>query len=278
MLPPIDPTDQRAWGLLQRMIDSIPDPIFAKDLQHRFVAANEAFCRMMGHPRDQIIGRSDPDFVPPEQVAVFWAMDDEVFAHGKGTENDEQFTRGDGEVREIWTRKYPLRDAEGAVVGVCVTFSDVTELRARVRRAERIEAENNEQRAVIAAQAALLAAMVLPVVEIWAGVLLIPLVGELSAARVSQLQSSMLEAITRSRARFVLLDLTGTPWIDSSVATALIRTADAAALLGCRSVLCGMGPAIASTVATLQIDFGRIIPAGTLRDGLALVMARLGTR
>lgn len=274
-LPPIDGADERSLWLLQRVLDTIPDPIFVKDRQHRWIAFNAGFTALVGYPREALLGRSDPDFWPPEQVEVFWRIDDQVFESGESLENEEQLTAGDGVERTIWTRKYPLRGADGQVIGLCGVITDVSELRARVRRAERLEAENREQRAMLAAQADLLAAMLLPVVEVWQGVLLIPLVGELSQARVSQVQDSVLRAVMRTGARFVLMDLTGTPVIDSSVASALIRTADAAALLGCQSVLCGMGPEIARTVVALQIDFGRIISCGTLRDGLALAMKRL---
>jgi rsbT co-antagonist protein RsbR len=274
-LPPTDLSDARSLWLLQRVLDTIPDPIFVKDRRHRWIAFNGGFTRLVGHPREALLGRSDPDFWPPEQVEVFWRIDDLVFDSGEPLENEERLTAGDGVERTIWTRKYPLRDDDGQVIGLCGVITDVTELRARVERVERIEAENREQRAVIAAQADMLAAMLLPVVEVWQGVLLIPLVGELNSERVTQVQDSVLRAVVRTGARFVLLDLTGTPVVDSNVAAALMRTADAAALLGCKSIMCGMGPEIARTVVALQIDFGRIIPCGTLRDGLALAMKRL---
>ena len=274
-LPPTDLSDARSLWLLQRVLDTIPDPIFVKDREHRWIAFNDGFLRLVGHPREALLGRSDPDFWLPEQAEVFWRMDDVVFDSGKPLENEEQLTAGDGVERTIWTRKYPLRGDAGEVVGLCGVITDVTDLQARVKRVERIEAENREQRAVIVAQADLMAAMLLPVVEVWQGVLLIPLVGELSRERVAQVQDSVLRAVVRTGARFVLLDLTGTPVVDSNVAAALMRTADAAALLGCKSIMCGMGPEIARTVVALQIDFGRIIPCGTLRDGLALAMKRL---
>ncbi len=276
-LPPTDLSDTHSLALLQRVLDTIPDPIFVKDRAHRWIAFNTGFERLVGHSREALLGHSDPDFWPPEQAELFWQMDDLVFDSGEPIENEEQATGSDGVERTIWTRKYPLRDDGGQVIGLCGVITDVTELRVRVRRAERIEAENREQRVMIAAQADLLAAMLLPVVEVWQGVLLIPLVGELNVERVKRVQDSVLRAVVNTRARFVLLDLTGTPVVDSAVAEALIRTADAAALLGCTSIMCGMGPEIARTVVSLQIDFGRIIPSGTLHDGLALAMKRLQT-
>ncbi len=264
--------------LLQRVLDTYPDPIFVKDRLHRWIAVNAAFCRLAGHPREALIGRSDPDIWLPEQAAVFWAMDDVVFASNTEHENEEQLTDADGVERTIWTRKYPLHADDGRVIGLCDIITDITTLKARVVQAERIEVENREQKALLAAQAELLATISVPVVEVWDQVLLIPLVGELNRERAARLQENTLYEISRVRARFVLFDLTGIPTLDTNATAALLRTATAAALLGCQSLLCGMRPALAQTVIALGINLGKIVPCATLRDGLALVMQRIAKR
>jgi rsbT co-antagonist protein RsbR len=63
--------------------------------------------------------------------------------------------------------------------------------------------------------------------------------------------------------------------IDSSVARHLVRAVQAAELLGCRSVMVGIGPDIARTLVGLDIDFGRITTQGTLQSGLAYALSRL---
>jgi rsbT co-antagonist protein RsbR len=268
-LPQIQADDPHGAALLQRTLDTLPDPIFVKDLAHRWIAVNDAFCRLVGHPREVLLGRSDPDFWPPEQTAVFWRHDDLVFAGGVADENEETATGADGVERTIWTRKVPLRDADDRVVGLCGIITEITALRQRMRAAERIERENAEHRDLIAAQAAMLAELTMPVVEVGDRVLLVPLIGELNQRRVAMASDEMLASIARIRARFVLFDMTGVPTIDTAVARDLIRTLEAAALLGCRGALCGIRPEIAQMLVALDVRLGPFQTFNTLRAGLA---------
>lgn len=268
------PDDWHSAALLQATLDGIPDPVFVKDRAHRWIALNAAFCALLGLPRERLLGRSDPDLFPPDQVDVFWRVDDLVIRSATQVDNEEQITDGSGRVRTIWTRKIPLRDIGGAVFGLCGIITDVTDLRERLRRVERMEAAAAEEQARIAALAATLDALTVPIVEIWEGVLLISLIGELSARRVDRALNDLLAALARARARWVLIDLTGVPGVDAAVAEALLRATRAAALIGCESVVCGVGPAIARTLAELHLDLGGARTCGTVRAGLALALAR----
>lgn len=277
-LPCIEASDWRTFEVLQLVIDSIPDPIFVKDRQHRWIACNQGFCALVGHPYDDLIGRSDPDYWPKEQVEVFWRFDDLVFDSGEPNENEELATGADGVTRTIWTRKFPMRNAQGEVVGLCGFITDITDLKERHREAERMLAEYREQRAIIDAQAALLGRMAMPVLQIWQGILLMPFVGEINDRRAAQALESLLAAIGERGAEFVILDVTGVPVIDAPVARHLVRAAQAAELLGCRSVVVGISPEIARMLVELGIDIGRITTKGTLQGGLAYAMARLGAQ
>ena len=76
--------------------------------------------------------------------------------------------------------------------------------------------------------------MAMPAVQLWDGILLLPLVGEIDSHRASMLMDSALSAITKHAARVVIIDITGVPFVDSHVASSLIRTVQAARLLGSR--------------------------------------------
>src|SRR4051812_15274033 len=91
-LPRIDPANWHSFELLQLVIDTIPDPVFVKDLEHRWIACNDGFGGLVGRTRVELIGKSDPDFFPPEQVKVFWQYDDELFRSGKPNDNEENIT------------------------------------------------------------------------------------------------------------------------------------------------------------------------------------------
>ncbi|MFP4436366.1 MAG: PAS domain-containing protein [Chloroflexaceae bacterium] len=119
---PGDITAPEFWQsgeLLQTVLDTLPDPIFVKDRQHRWIACNQAFCALIGYPCEQIIGYSDPDRWPAAQARIFWEKDDEVFASGSPVFNEEDSTGTDGVTRTIWTRKFPSSMPNSALSG-CV--------------------------------------------------------------------------------------------------------------------------------------------------------------
>ncbi len=110
-------------------LDLLADPVFVKDRQHRWRILNEAYCRFMGYPREQLIGKSDFDFFPRAEAEVFWAKDDEVFASGRENVNEEKFTSADGTQHTISTKKSVFLDSqtgEPILVGI---IRDVTEAR-----------------------------------------------------------------------------------------------------------------------------------------------------
>ncbi|MRG93321.1 PAS domain-containing protein [Polyangium spumosum] len=272
LLPSIERTDWKTFLLLQLVLDAIADPIFVKDTAHRWIACNQGFCRLIGQPYEAVIGASDPDFWPKEQAEVFWRHDDVVFRSGSPNENEEVATGSDGVTRTIWTRKFPMRNAHGDVVGLCGIITDITTMKARLQRAERIEAENREQRAVIEAQTAMLDRMSMPVLQVGRGVLLLPLVGELSDRRAERALEVLLRAIHDRGAEIVILDVTGVPSIDATVSAHLVQAVRAAELLGCECVLVGLSPAIARTLVEFQVDIGRVATRATLADGLSFAM------
>jgi len=265
----VNPADWKSFQFLQSVIDTLDDPIFVKDLQHRFIACNKAFCRLLGQPQEAIIGYSDPDFVPPDQIKVFWDGDDAVTSSGIPFENEEDLTGPDGIVRSIWTRKFPLRDAAQNVTGLCGIIIDISEIKRRREQVALLENEIAEKRRVIDAQTSLLDQLAVPVIQVWESILLIPLVGFIDSRRANQVMTSLLEAIAHVSAQIVILDVTGVPVVDTSVASHLVRAVQSAQLLGCQSLLVGISPEIAQTLVGLGVDFSHITTMSTLQDGLA---------
>lgn len=111
---------------LNCIVNAIADPIFVKDERHRFRLVNDALCTLVGRPRAEILGRTDTDFFPQEQVDVFWQVDDHVLATGLENVSEERIITAQGETRTVVTKKTRSVDALGkkSVVGV---VRDVTE-------------------------------------------------------------------------------------------------------------------------------------------------------
>ncbi|MEA1051942.1 STAS domain-containing protein [Lamprobacter modestohalophilus] len=117
-----------------------------------------------------------------------------------------------------------------------------------------------------------------PVLRLWHQILLLPLVGVIDTGRARQVTDHLLEAIAKYEARVTVIDLTGVPIIDTSVAQHIMKTVDAARLLGSRVVLTGISPDGAQTLTKLGIRFGDVISRASLRAGIAEALLITGKR
>lgn len=134
----------RAWPEaldlgVQQVLDALADPIFVKDVEHRWVGMNAAFCQLMQRSREELLGRSDFDFLPPDEVRVYWAKDAEVFSSGRSNTNLETHTAPGGQRRVIETKKSLIRGADGKpyLIGVIRDLTDLTTAKLSVERANR---------------------------------------------------------------------------------------------------------------------------------------------
>ncbi len=96
-----------------QIINSIEDPIFVKNCEHCWVMFNDAYCRLLGRSREEIMGKSDYEIFSQSEAEVFWAKDEIVFSTGITHENEESFTDASGIVHFILTKKYLLLDDIG---------------------------------------------------------------------------------------------------------------------------------------------------------------------
>lgn len=92
-------------NFITTIINTIPDPVFVKDHQHRWLVLNDALCEFIGMPREELIGKTDYDFFPKEEADVFWKKDDEVFKSGLENINEEKITNPYGVEHIFSTRK-----------------------------------------------------------------------------------------------------------------------------------------------------------------------------
>jgi PAS domain S-box-containing protein len=127
---------------LERIINAIGDPVFVKDEQFRFTLVNDALCTLLGKPRNEIVGTTGLEFLPPDQMDHFLEVDRKVLSSGAEDLCKEPLTAHDGKVRTVVTRKTRYVDGRGAkfVVG---TIRDVTEheqLEEQLRTSQKIEA------------------------------------------------------------------------------------------------------------------------------------------
>ncbi len=256
---------------VQVVLDSMADPIFVKDLEHRWIVFNQAFCQLLGRSRADLLGKSDPDLFPPDQVEVFWALDDQLFESGEANENEEFLTDEAGVVHTLWTRKYPVR-VDGKIVGLVGIISDITALRKRLDSIRELEETTAKQKAALEAQNKLIDTIKVPVIEVWDRILLVPLIGEVSERRATQVLDRLLTAIASKQAKLVFIDVSEVPTVTESSAAILLRTVAAARLLGARAAIVGVSPTFAQMLIERGLDLKGIETHATLREGLRQVL------
>ena len=117
-----------------------------------------------------------------------------------------------------------------------------------------------------------------PVVQLWEGILALPLIGTLDSARTQVVMQNLLDAIVKTRSDFAIIDITGVPVVDTLVAQHLLKTVAAARLMGAECMISGIRPQIAQTIIHLGVDLSDVITKATLADAFVLTLRRAGFR
>jgi rsbT co-antagonist protein RsbR len=115
-----------------------------------------------------------------------------------------------------------------------------------------------------------------PVVELWEGVLALPLIGTLDSRRSQMVMENLLQRIVETGAEMAIIDITGVPAVDTLTAQHLLKTITATRLMGADCIISGIRPQIAQTIVHLGVDLGGVLTRSSLADALALALKRLG--
>ena len=115
-----------------------------------------------------------------------------------------------------------------------------------------------------------------PVVELWDGVLALPLIGTLDSARTQVVMESLLQRIVETGSGIAIIDITGVPTVDTLVAQHLLKTVAAARLMGADCIISGIRPQIAQTIVHLGVDLQDVITKATLADAFGIALRRAG--
>lgn len=113
-----------------------------------------------------------------------------------------------------------------------------------------------------------------PVVELWQGVLALPLIGTLDSSRTQIVMQNLLEAIVARSSDLAIIDITGVPTVDTLVAQHLLKTVAAARLMGADCIISGIRPQIAQTIIHLGVDLSAVLTKATLADAFQLALRR----
>jgi PAS domain S-box-containing protein len=260
----LDETERnRLLGLL---VDTLTDyAITLLDTEGLVMTWSPAAERLKGWTSDEIVGRSFACFYPADDIASGKPERELGIAAAEGRFEDEGWrVRKDGSA--FWANVVfvPLRDTAGRLVGFGKVTRDLTERRNADERIRRQAQEIMEMAAV-------------PVVQVWEGILLVPLIGTLDSERTQQLMERLLDRVATTGSPVAVVDITGVPTVDTQTAQHLIETMAAVRMLGAEVILTGVRPSIAQTLVHLGIDLNAFTTRSSLAAGLRYSLDLLGT-
>jgi len=228
------------------------------ELDGTVITANENFLRIFGYTLEEVVGQHhrmfcDPGYAESPEYAQFWQQ------LGRGEYDADEFKRLTKDGAEVWLQASynPIFDMEGRPLKVVKFASDIS-LEVQRRSLALLE-------------------MSTPVTKIWDGVLFAPIVGIVDSKRSLDIMNKALNSIAETRASTLLLDIGGVAVVDTAVANHLIKIAKAAVLMGCKTIISGISPAIAQTIAELGIELGSIQTTSTIESALRDAITKSAT-
>ncbi|WP_232379690.1 STAS domain-containing protein [Polyangium fumosum] len=205
-----------------------------------------------------------------------WAQ--QISFQSRGDEADEFIVRpSDRTVEGDLERLLAADAATRADLAVALERlrQEVEERRVTEDALRRTEKENAF---LIEQQARTIAALSTPIIQVWEGILTLPIVGQVSGARATTIMQALLHEIVQRSAHFAILDLTGVDTLDAETADHLLRIVRAAELLGARAIVSGIRPRVAQTIVELGVDLSGLTTVADLEEGLKTALRSMGVR
>ncbi|WP_197041167.1 PAS domain-containing protein [Chondromyces apiculatus] len=228
--------------------------------------ANPAF-RSMVAQGEACIGKSHAELVDD--------VSREVLREAEATSSPEEawqgmlnYCRSDGSTFLGQASHFTIRDEAGGIRAVGSILRDLTDQR---RNEEERDALREQ---ALAAHQRAIRELSTPLIPLADGLVVMPLLGTIDSSRAKQIMETLLDGVAAQRARIAILDVTGIKHVDTAVANALVKTAQAANLLGTEVVLTGIAPDVARILVELGVDLGTLKTRGTLQSAVAYAMGK----
>jgi PAS domain S-box-containing protein len=247
----------------EQMIESIADyEIIRLDADGTIRTWNPGARKLRQYEEAEVLGRHVSVLYPEDDVRSGLPGQEMAAAVRDGRLESEGWrVRKDGS--RFWANEVlsPILDPAGVLLGYVRVTSDLSERRG--------------QEQLLARQRDEILELSTPVIQVWDKVLVLPIIGTLDSNRAARLTESLLESIARHQAEVAILDVSGVPAVDTDVAQHLLKTVEAARLMGTSGILSGVRPDIAQAIVHLGIDLGGLRSCSSLRDALQLALRLL---
>jgi rsbT co-antagonist protein RsbR len=147
-----------------------------------------------------------------------------------------------------------------------------SELNRAIQQQETVNRELEGKLETIEMQQAAIRELSTPIIEVWASVLCLPVVGVVDSQRSAEMTETLLETIVSKQARMAIVDITGIDVMDTKTADHFIKMARAVRLLGAECIITGINPGIAQTLTHIGVDLTGIRTLRSLRDALQVYL------
>lgn len=243
--------------LVAAAFDALSEGLQILSPEWRYLYLNEAAARQGRKPRDELLGRTLLECYPGVEKTAVFSLFERCLREQRPDSMENEFTYEDG--RRAW---FEVR-VRPCPAGLILVSLDMTE-------------RKNVELALREAYQQALRDLVTPILRVFRGVLLVPFIGALDHLRASRITETVLTSIVQESARVVLFDVAGIPTLDTAVAQHLLQTAAMVHLLGATTVLTGLGPEAAKSIALLGVDLSAMRTAARLSDGIELALGMVG--
>jgi rsbT co-antagonist protein RsbR len=162
-----------------------------------------------------------------------------------------------------WKNRHPFNAVFAGINELIAAFGAEQEQSAAFRR------ELEEKLVIVEKQRMAIRELSTPVIELWEGVLCLPVVGVMDTARSTEMTNALLQTVTEKKVRYAIIDITGIEVMDTRTVDHFMRMARSIKLLGAQCALTGISPHIAQTVVHMGLDLTDIVTHRSLLDALA---------
>jgi rsbT co-antagonist protein RsbR len=140
------------------------------------------------------------------------------------------------------------------------------------------EVYQTSRNAIIARQEREIMELSTPVVQLWPGIVALPLIGTLDSARTQVVMENLLKSLVDTGSSIAIIDITGVPTVDTLVAQHLLKTVSAARLMGAECFISGIRPQIAQTIVHLGVSLPDVVTKATLADAFSVAIKKIGQK
>jgi PAS domain S-box-containing protein len=253
-----------ADNLHARLLDAVEQAVIATDLDGKVVYWNRFAEKLYGWTAAEVLGKSIQELTPSNTTLDEAREIMKDLTKGVTWRGNFRVQRKDGTTFIAHVVDSAVYDGDRQI-GIVGVSNDVTEaLEAADQREQLLESLEAEHQ--------LVQQLSTPILRVGEQVLLLPLIGPIAHARADFISDRLLSSIRDERAQMVVLDVTSVGEMDRDVADWLVRTIQAARMLGSQVMLTGASPRLARTLVSIGTDLSDVMIFGDLQSGLEIAL------